>query len=94
MRGALEKLVRAHLGARMAGMVVNSSGWVDGDGYEELVHAAEVLGVDTFVVIADDRLFSRLSVRAAERARVCVRAPPARASASHSRSPRCAPRPA
>lgn len=72
MRGALEKLVRAHLGARMAGMVVNSSGWVDGDGYEELVHAAEVLGVDTFVVIADDRLFSRLSVRAAERARACA----------------------
>jgi predicted nucleotidyltransferase len=67
LHAVLDKLTRSHLGARMAGLIVDSSGWVDSEGYEALVHAAEVLGVDTFVVMADDRLYSRLSVRAQHR---------------------------
>jgi len=75
MRTVLDKLMRAHLGARMAGMILNSCGWVDGDGYDALVFAAETLGVDTFVVIADDRLYSRLSTYFAHRDVRVLRAP-------------------
>jgi hypothetical protein len=59
----LAKLARAHLGARTAGLVVDSKGWADADGYDALVAAGEALAIDTFVVLSDDRLFSRLTVR-------------------------------
>lgn len=74
----------------MAGTILNSRGWVDGDGYDQLLHAAEVLAVDTFVVIADDRLFSRLSVRAS--ATTCAATPCCRQpfTPPRARSP-CAP---
>ncbi|DAZ95851.1 TPA: hypothetical protein N0F65_009125 [Lagenidium giganteum] len=44
-----------------AGFVINTSGWVDGLGYDMLVHAVQVFDVDVVLVIGQDRLFSRLS---------------------------------
>lgn len=74
----LDQLEKEHIGARTSGIIVNTSGWVDGDGYEALIHAAEVLHVDTIVVIADDRLYSRLTVCARERVRGSASHQPAR----------------
>ena len=51
--------------ARAGGVVVNSSGVVDGGGYELLLHQAAALDVDVIAVIGDDRLHSQLTAHAA-----------------------------
>mmetsp|Transcript_2004 Transcript_2004/g.5604 ORF Transcript_2004/g.5604 Transcript_2004/m.5604 type:complete len:427 (-) Transcript_2004:425-1705(-) len=71
MASMIHTLMGQSIAARMAGLIVNTCGWVDGEGYDALVHAAELLGVDTIVVIADDRLYSRITARFAH-ARVSV----------------------
>ncbi|RLN84234.1 hypothetical protein BBJ28_00013214 [Nothophytophthora sp. Chile5] len=43
-----------------SGCVVNTGGWVDGVGFDLLVHAIQDLEVDVVLVIGQDRLFSRL----------------------------------
>ena len=47
--------------ARASGVVVNTCGWVDGVGYELLLHAARALGVTTVFVLGHDRLASDLT---------------------------------
>lgn len=42
-------------------MVVNTMGWVEGLGYELLLHAAQTLRVDVVLVVGQDRLYSQLS---------------------------------
>ena len=46
--------------ASSSGMFVNTMGWVDGQGYELLLHAIECLKVDTVLVIGHDRLYNQL----------------------------------
>ena len=42
-------------------MVVNTMGWVDGLGYELLLHAIAALRADVVLVVGQDRLYSQLS---------------------------------
>ena len=42
-------------------MVVNTMGWVDGLGYELLLHAVAALRADVVLVVGQDRLYSQLS---------------------------------
>lgn len=45
---------------RAAGIVVNTCGWVDGDGYGLLLHACRTLACDVVLVLGNDRLFHSL----------------------------------
>ncbi len=55
----------ADAASRAGGVIVNTCGWVDGGGYELLLHQANVFGATVLVVIGDDRLHSQLSSHAA-----------------------------
>jgi polyribonucleotide 5'-hydroxyl-kinase len=46
--------------ANAAGVVINSCGWVDGDGFAALLKAASAFSVDTVLVLAHDRLYADL----------------------------------
>ena len=48
------------------GILINTSGWVEGAGYDMLLHQAAELRVDVIVVIGEDRLHSQLSAHAAQ----------------------------
>lgn len=43
-----------------AGYVVNTCGWVDGQGYDLLVQCIQAFKIDVVLVIGQDRLYSRL----------------------------------
>ncbi|CAH0520151.1 unnamed protein product [Peronospora belbahrii] len=43
-----------------SGCVINTCGWVDGQGFDLLVHAIKDFDVDIVLVIGQDRLYSRL----------------------------------
>lgn len=43
-----------------SGCIINTNGWVDGLGYDLLVHSIQALEADVVLVIGQDRLFSRL----------------------------------
>lgn len=44
-----------------SGTIVNTMGWINGEGYELLLHTIEALHVDVVVVIGHDKLYSDLS---------------------------------
>ena len=46
---------------RAAGMIINSMGWIDGLGYELILHSLKTFRVDVILVIGQDRLYSQLS---------------------------------
>lgn len=46
--------------AKAAGAFINTMGWVDGMGYQLLVHSAKALGVNVILVLGQDRLHSEL----------------------------------
>ena len=61
--GGVEERERRDAVAGSSGILVNTMGWVEGLGYELLLHAAEVLKVNTVVVIGQDRLHAQLKKR-------------------------------
>ena len=68
MAQSVRKRHEADGATRAGGVIVNSVGWVDGAGYELLLHQAAELQVDVIVVIGDDRLHSQLTAHAAQSA--------------------------
>ena len=44
----------------MSGLIINSSGWVDGDGFQSLLRIASAFSVDCVLVLAHDRLVADL----------------------------------
>ena len=54
-------MAQANADVRAAGMVVNTMGWVDGLGYELLLHSIAALRADVVLVVGQDRLYSQLS---------------------------------
>ena len=46
--------------ARAAGIIANSMGWVEGLGYELLLHSIDTLGINTILVVGQDRLHSQM----------------------------------
>ncbi|CAL2037035.1 unnamed protein product [Caenorhabditis brenneri] len=47
--------------AKIGGMIINTCGWVDGEGYKCLVKAASAFEVDVVIVLDHERLYSDLS---------------------------------
>lgn len=43
-----------------AGMVINTMGWVEGLGFQLLMHAIQAMQADVVLVVGQDRLFQRL----------------------------------
>eukprot|EP00457_Paulinella_chromatophora_P007595 gb/GEZN01007618.1/.p1 GENE.gb/GEZN01007618.1/~~gb/GEZN01007618.1/.p1 ORF type:complete len:436 (-),score=36.65 gb/GEZN01007618.1/:94-1401(-) len=46
--------------ARQSGIVINTPGWVDGEGYEILLHVAKAFSIDVILVVGHERLYSQL----------------------------------
>jgi polyribonucleotide 5'-hydroxyl-kinase len=46
--------------ARAAGMIANSMGWVEGLGYDLLLHSINTLDINTILVVGQDRLHSQM----------------------------------
>ncbi|KAK9842588.1 hypothetical protein WJX81_007645 [Elliptochloris bilobata] len=57
----LDRRAEANAEVRAAGMVINTMGWVDGLGYELLLHSIAALRADVVLVVGQDRLYSQLS---------------------------------
>ncbi|CAA84329.1 Protein clpf-1 [Caenorhabditis elegans] len=47
--------------AKIGGMIINTCGWVDGEGYKCIVKAASAFEVDVVIVLDHERLYSDLS---------------------------------
>jgi polyribonucleotide 5'-hydroxyl-kinase len=43
-----------------SGVIINTMGWVEGEGYRLLVEAAKALGVNVVLVLGQDRLHAEL----------------------------------
>jgi polyribonucleotide 5'-hydroxyl-kinase len=46
--------------ARSSGIIVNTSGWIEGKGYEYILHVMEALRINVVLVVGHDRLYSML----------------------------------
>ena len=46
--------------AGASGMVINTMGFIDGAGYDLLLHSIQALKADVVLVLGQDRLFSQL----------------------------------
>lgn len=46
---------------KSAGMIVNTMGWVDGLGYQLLLHAIDVMHANVVIVLGQERLYSQLA---------------------------------
>jgi len=44
----------------LSGLIINTSGWVDGDGFQSLLRMCSAFSVDCVLVLAHDRLFADL----------------------------------
>lgn len=72
MAGLVDQRAQASVGARAAGMVVNTMGWIEGQGYKLLLHAATTLKIDVILVLGHERLHSELSAEFASNPAVSV----------------------
>ncbi|KAH0890904.1 hypothetical protein HID58_053333 [Brassica napus] len=56
----LERQFLGNPESRAAGMVINTMGWIDGIGYELLLHAIETFNASVVLVLGQEKLFSML----------------------------------
>ncbi|XP_068650082.1 protein CLP1 homolog [Aristolochia californica] len=56
----LERQFAGNAESRAAGMVINTMGWVEGVGYELLLHSIEALNADVVLVLGQEKLYSML----------------------------------
>lgn len=52
--------LQANKKARVSGIVINTCGWVQDDGYKLLTHAAQAFEVDAILVLDNERLYNEL----------------------------------
>ncbi|RWW87063.1 hypothetical protein BHE74_00004131 [Ensete ventricosum] len=60
LAGTLERQFSGNVEARAAGMVINTMGWVEGLGYELLLHAIDTFKCDVVLVLGQEKLCSML----------------------------------
>eukprot|EP00941_MAST-03F_sp_MAST-3F-sp1_P004059 g4059.t1 len=60
LAGCVNRRLEKNSAERAAGIVVNTCGWVDGEGYSLLLHACKTLACDVVLVLGHDRLFNSL----------------------------------
>lgn len=46
--------------ARASGIIVNTAGWIDGPGYDVILHCIKSLQIDVVLVMSHDRLHANL----------------------------------
>jgi len=46
--------------ANHSGVIINTCGWVKGEGYRQLVHIAQAFEVDVILVLDQERLYNEL----------------------------------
>ncbi|KAG9451736.1 hypothetical protein H6P81_004640 [Aristolochia fimbriata] len=56
----LERQFAGNAESRAAGMVINTMGWVEGVGYELLLHSIHALNADVVLVLGQEKLYSML----------------------------------
>ncbi|GAV69809.1 MobB domain-containing protein/Clp1 domain-containing protein [Cephalotus follicularis] len=56
----LERQFAGNIEARAAGMVINTMGWIEGVGYELLLHAIETFKANVVLVLGQEKLYSML----------------------------------
>lgn len=68
----LERQCSANDESRAAGMVINTMGWKDGDGYELLLDAIDTFNANVVLVLGHDKLWIRLKEALTNKAHVDV----------------------
>jgi polyribonucleotide 5'-hydroxyl-kinase len=58
---SVDRRCSENLDAKYSGVVINTCGWVDGKGFDLLVHCASVFKVDVILVLGNERLYSALT---------------------------------
>ncbi|KAJ0043642.1 hypothetical protein Pint_19302 [Pistacia integerrima] len=56
----LEKQFTGNAESRAAGMVINTMGWIEGVGYELILHAIDTFNANVVLVLGQEKLFSML----------------------------------
>lgn len=56
----LEKQFAGNFESRAAGMVINTMGWIEGVGYELLLHAINMFNANVVLVLGQEKLYSML----------------------------------
>ncbi|KAF5749022.1 hypothetical protein HS088_TW04G00983 [Tripterygium wilfordii] len=56
----LERQIAGNAESRAAGMVINTMGWIEGVGYELLLHAIDTFNANVVLVLGQEKLFSML----------------------------------
>lgn len=46
--------------ANVSGIIINTCGWVKGDGYRHITHAAQAFEVDIILVLDQEKLYNEL----------------------------------
>lgn len=59
--------------ARASGMIVNTCGWTEGDGYQLLLHAIRAFKIDVVLVIDHERLYSDIKSADFEQPVECIK---------------------
>jgi polyribonucleotide 5'-hydroxyl-kinase len=54
----VEERLACDQAARASGIVVNTCGWIDGEGFNVLMHALDAFKIDIVLVIGHDKLYS------------------------------------
>lgn len=54
------------LDARSSGIIVNTCGWIDEEGFPTLMHAIGALGIDIVLVVGHDKLYSTFTTALAD----------------------------
>ena len=61
MSDVLREQFKTNRKAETSGIIINTCGWVKGDGYDHLKHIAQAFEVDLIIVLDEDRLYSYLN---------------------------------
>uniref|UniRef100_A0A915EJM0 Protein CLP1 homolog n=1 Tax=Ditylenchus dipsaci TaxID=166011 RepID=A0A915EJM0_9BILA len=57
---AVKKRCQISVPSRLGGVIINTCGWVKGDGYQSIVRAADAFGADVVIVLDHERLYNEL----------------------------------
>lgn len=57
----INKRLDKDVDAKSSGIIVNTSGWIDGAGFDVLLHCIKELAIDVVLVMNNDKLFSTLN---------------------------------
>jgi polyribonucleotide 5'-hydroxyl-kinase len=60
LAGKLNDRLARDADARSSGFIVDTCGWIDGEGFNLIMHAIQALSIDVVLVMSHDKLYSNL----------------------------------